>query len=307
MSYRNDIRSGVDKDALKVLYKSNEVQYRPRVFRQVLPVTVGGVPDYVRFLEVETMQGYARFGVTGQLDNTKPLASEDTSLESYQALSFQSAFTLLDDEIKAYAASGKTPSAMRFNSIVRAGEQLLDGIAANGYTSSALSGILNQSAAASPTDAQLFLDSSTLTRWDTAPETAANVCDQLIEMVQSVTTNSLQVHTANKIVLPLNMFQYAARVKSTVDNRTALELARASMPGVAIMPWTQCNDIGTNSTGRAIVMEASADVAEMKMVHELREEKRIVTHEGLDVWWRLKTAGVMVHERRGVEYWDFAA
>lgn len=304
---RFDAYSGVASDALKAVLRARATQYRPARWRSILPVTVGGLPEWARSLEQETTESFVPdFVPAGQSDRIKPVGTEQTDFSVFGTLKLLNAFVLLDDEISAYAASGKSPSPVRLSALETKAEQMLNDIMAFGYTASKLPGFLNHSAAASPTDAQIKLG-TVLGDWKDGSDDAETIRDSLIDMVLSFHNNSLEIYDANKIILPTGHYDAAATTYSEITGVTALEMFRAAYPNVVVQKWNKCNAIGTNSNGRAVVGTFARDVIESRMIYEMRTGKRIQTHDGVEVGVELKTAGTIVYEKRGIQFHDVEA
>lgn len=103
--------------------------------------------------------------------------------------------------------------------------------------------------------------------WTNASRTAAEILDDLNQIVTTMWSNTLEIFRPDTLVMSSAAFRLiSTKIFDATSGRTVLEMFRAQNPGVTVKSWTKlatANAAGTN--GRMIAYKNDVEVLEMIM------------------------------------------
>jgi len=200
-------------------------------------------------------------------------------------------------EVKSAAMAGQQLNSRRASACRRAIEREMDEIAAVGAPLvGILTGALNEAAST--------IDSSG-GAW-TTPASADTIIAEVSAMWQGIIDDTLEVETADTLLLPGQEWAYIATTpRSATSDTTILAFIRNSFPDLTtIEPWHRLATAGAGGVRRGMMYRRSPDILSNEVPNEF--EQLPVQPDGMQyvVNCMASTAGVAVYYPLAVRYLD---
>jgi hypothetical protein len=280
--------------ALVQVQKRAVNKLRPLIWRQMITPT-SGINPAVEYIETQKRVDFAEIRPIGPQDQVYPLASEEKSSRRVTVHEFGAGFRLMDDERERAALTGDTPGVNRMSAIMRKSEELLDRIAAVGYSDLGLYGMLNQ-----PDVTPVTINGD----WLAASPSPANMLADLNEVLDAVRVQTDEVSEGTGMVLPPAAYRAASRtIFQSNSPDTVLQVFQRQNPNVQLFQWTHATTAGTDGRIMAWV-RGDSDVFEMYVPRMLTADQPIRIKRGYEQALYMKTGGVYSLFPQGIAYGD---
>ena len=281
-------------DELVAIQKRLVDKFRPLKWRKFITPNTSLSP-FVDVIEHQKRVDFAEIRPIGPQNTVWPLPTEERTAMRTGLVEFGTGLRVMDDELGRAAEAGlESPAATRAAANQKVTEQLLDRIAAVGYTDLGLYGLLNQ-----PDVTPITINGN----WDgsTADQILADlneVVDTLVDQVDGILTSTIQ------ITLPRAALRIASRkIFQTNSPDTVLQVFLRQNPGVVIEEWSHTVTAGTN-VRIAAWFTGDSDVAEMFLPRDLTFDTPIRIARGYETAMFLKVGGVYSLYPQGICYAD---
>jgi hypothetical protein len=273
-------------------------RYRPLFWRQILDVEPA--PSWARAIEdrqirtlTEDPVNITQKGPTEEL----PMPSFSVSKGTFGLFSFGLAYGVTDGDLEYAQKLGINISDENVWGCNLAFEQFLERVAVIGDTSTGMVGLGNLTGVSTAIATNKAAGSDT--PWNDA--TALEMVKDLHILCDSVYINTKQLHTANKIALPIAQWNLLNETLTTSLERTAYEVFKAQKPNVSFHVWDRLSTQGTGVTPCAMAWDSN-DRYRPKMViaREATYGQPLRGLNGYLVPGQIKIGGVVCRNTVGV-------
>jgi hypothetical protein len=284
---------------LTFLLAERRKQYRPLVWRSVVPIRTG-IPNWAEKLEVVKLTEQGNEPVPHQMGNQKaPVPSYDRSAGYLTLAEFALAYQVFQSELDRAQVTGINVSATKVLANQRSAEEFLDQCMSIGRAKYGITGILR-----SPDVTVTTLG----TPWYSLQDD--EILESISDAIFAVEDQSKQLHKANQLVMPDNAYRYLGKRTSGNSDRSLLSIAQEQNPGVRFVNWFRCRTAGgtltddVGSTQRMMALDSTADVVEAPMVHELQDSEPLKIHHGYEVLQTVKFGSPIIYQPAAIHYKD---
>lgn len=286
---------------LDYLVAQREELFRPNKFRRIMQIDTSA-PSWAERVEIEkiTMYGDVRPTVAGGSD--KPRSPTMDRASGYlRIFEFEAMYDIRYSDLERVAAMGLGSLDVRKSAANQTrAEQILDQIACVGDNSEAgwptMPGLAN-SGDVTPAAASGV--------WSNASDTS-DILNDMHSCVDSVHSGSLEIFTANRLLMSLAKFQFIARKRlGDGTDMTILSAFREQAPGVEVAAWNRLATAGAGSVQRMVAFDASKpESPRMILTRELTDNPPAPTLYGYEIGQTMRTAGVLIEQSSALAYTD---
>jgi hypothetical protein len=276
---------------LTYLLATRRKQYRALQWRSIVPIRTG-IPTWAENLEIQKITEQGNEPVPHQLGNQKaPTPAYDKDSGSLKVFEFALAYQIFDSELEKAAVTGINVSAQKVLANQRSAEEFLDRCSLVGHTNYGMTGCLKSA------DVPV-----TSIAGDWPNQDNDQILKDIASLIWAPYEATKNFHTVNTLALPDTAMKFL--VETTVDGRSLLSIAQEAHPGVKFVGLYRLRDAGSGGTPRAMALDASTDVLELPMVHELQDGKPLAIHGGVEILQTVKFGSPIIYTPNAMTYGD---
>lgn len=268
---------------------------RPLKWRQLItPSTANSAAE---FIEMRKRVDYADIRPMGPQDSKFPIAYEKKESVRLPVFEFAAGLRIHDDEIERQTYMNEdSPVVTRAGAIARVAEELLDQIAAVGYSDLGMKGMLNQP----DVESLAGLNSA----WFAGARTPAEILEDMNALVDRVPDVTSETSAVTRMIMPIAARRLVARtIFQSNSPDTILQVFERQNPGVIVDTWTHAATATTN--GRIVAYQAGdKDVFDMFLPRSLTPTRPIQFARGYELGYFMKVGGVYSLFPQGAVYGD---
>lgn len=268
---------------------------RPLKWRQF--ITPSSANSAAEFIEMRKRIDYADIRPMGPQDSKFPIAYEKKTSTRLPVFEFAAGLRIHDDELeRASFMAEDSPVVTRAAAIARVTEELLDQIAAVGYSDLGMKGMLNQA----DVESLAGLNSA----WFAGARTPAEILEDMNALVDRVPDVTSEVSTGTNMVMPIAAYRLVNRtIFQSNSPDTIMQVFQRQNPGVVVNTWTHAATAA--SDGRILVYQGGdKDVFDMFLPRPLTPTRPIPFARGYELGYFMKVGGVYSLYPQGAVYGD---
>lgn len=279
--------------------------YQPLIGRTLMPKdteVAADADDYV--YEVQSTVGAAK--ILGHATDDPPRIDVKSREVPGKVYRVGDSFDYSLDDLERAARTGRNLSTDKAKSAADAIERGIDEMLALGRTSApgesnlVTTGLLNNA------DIAALTPMSFSSTWNSGTPDPDVMIDNLLELIDKVTSQTDGAKAATHMVLPLNRYLKAKRTKVGVDSdKTVLSWVQSNTTLTNISYWARANTQGANSVGRAVVLSQDTNVLRAVIPKEFTMLPPQARNYAFVVPCLAKCGGVKVILPAGCAYGDF--
>lgn len=299
----------LERELTQLRAREFDVQLPDLLARSFVPIATDIDPT-TDLYEYKVWRHTGKAKVVANAADDAPIIEVGASPRQGKVYKLRAAYQWDIEELALAASRGIPLSGRKMRAARREIEEGIDEMLAHGYTTQpGEAGLLTTGLLNHPdVEGNAYARVEQFSKWTEASD-PDNILDDLQKPVTAVLVDTKMAFRSLTMLLPVEQFALISQKKVGVDNHTSiLKAFLENNPYVTeVQPWFRCDEIGQNSTGRAVVFAKSDEVLEGVVPQEYTELAPQARNEAFIVNVSAKCGGVKVYRPDAVRYADFAA